>query len=86
MVSVVVTRPFCHLGRNVYPGTSIMMVPIEAAVKAREGYVSLLHGNTYQTREMVADDQPTVEVFIAPSPTNEQPVKRRRGRGRKSRT
>ncbi len=88
MVSVVVVRPFRHLERTVYDGECIEMEPIEALVKAREGYVSLDHGRTYQTRDMVA--QPvalpvTVESFIAASPTTDTPVKRRRGRPRKPR-
>jgi len=88
MVSVMVIRPFRHLGRNVFDGQWIDLDPIDAAVKAREGFVSLLHGNAYQTREMVAAEPPQVVALPAchsPASTIVEPVKRRRGRGRKAR-
>lgn len=92
MVSVVVVRPFRHLDRNVYEGQSIEMDPIDAAVKAREGLVSLLHGGgTYQTRDLVAGapvPAMTVESLDVPTPAEgpvaETPPKRRRGRPRKA--
>ena len=91
MVSVVVLRPFDYLGRQVEAGESVELEAIDAAVKAREGLVSLMHGNTYQTRDMVAatpGQAMTMGSFEAPEPTvdavPETPPKRRRGRPRKA--
>ena len=91
MVSVVVLRPFHYLGVNVAVNETIEMEPIDAAVKAREGLVSLMHGTTYQTREMVAAspvEGMSTTSFMAPDPAvdpvPETPPKRRRGRPRKS--
>lgn len=93
MVSVVVVRPFGHLGRHVDAGEWIDLEPLDAAVKAYEGLVSLSHGRTYQTRDMVASHH--VESFqisgalMAPEPASDHvpavPLKRRRGRPRKAR-
>lgn len=89
MVSVLALRPFEYLGRDVAAGEWVDMVPVDAAVKAHEGLVSLSHGNTYQTRDMVAapvQGMSTVS-FMAPEPAVDPapaPPKRRRGRPRKA--
>lgn len=86
MVSVVVTQAFPYLGRNVYPGESIEMEPIDAAVKAHAGMVSLLHGQQYQTRHMEAAEPDQSYVFLPPldqGKSDPEPPKRRRGRPRK---
>lgn len=95
MVSVRVVRPFSHNNENVYEGQWIEMEPLDAAVESHEGLVSLLHGNTYQTREMVAESPSSPvsamtfasqeEAAQAPTEHVEQaPPKRRRGRPRKN--
>lgn len=90
MVSVVVVRPFRYRDINVYDGQCIEMEAIDAIVKAREGLVSVMHGRTYQTRDMVAESPVqamTIESFAAPPPAiaseSDMPPKRRRGRPRK---
>lgn len=90
MVRVVVVRPFHHLGRTVSDGECIELEPIDAAVKAYEGVVSLSHGRLYQTRDMVAGSSlhaVTVDTVVAAmlvDPRADAPPKRRRGRPRKS--
>lgn len=91
MVNVVVLRPFRYRDVNVDVDQTIEMEPIDAAVKAREGLVSLMHGTTYQTREMVAGapvQGMSTASFVAPEPAGdplpETLPKRRRGRPRKS--
>ncbi len=85
MVSVVVLQPFIYRGADMEAGSSIEMEPVHAAIHARAGLVSLLHGsgNTYQTREMVASSSSPFNP-IAVSVTD-QPQKRKRGRPRKVR-
>lgn len=92
MVSVMVVRPFRHLDRNVFGGEWIDLEPLDAAVKSHEGLVSLLHGQTYQTRDMVAAtpvQAMTIQSFESTSEQtdtiSEAPPKRRRGRPRKVR-
>jgi hypothetical protein len=96
MVAVMVMRPFTLDGRNVFPGEAVELEPIDAAVKAHAGLVSLEHGHlsqTYQTREMVAAPVASESVQIRPgvfvSESSEsiyaKPAKRRRGRPRKVR-
>ena len=70
-VSVPVLKAFVTDGRDVSPGEIIAMSPIEAAVAARHGYVSLTR-QTYRTRHLEA-----AAVAVA------EPPRRRRGRPRK---
>lgn len=90
MVSVVVLRPFEHLGRAVASGEWIDLDPLDAAVKAQAGLVSLSHGTGYQTREMVAAAPVQAMTFgscVEPpsdEPVPQTPPKRRRGRPRKA--
>jgi hypothetical protein len=82
IVSVVAVQPFIYRGADITPLQAVEMEAIDAAVHARAGLVSLLHGRTaYQTREMVASylSQPILPVLST------EPVKRRRGRPRKVR-
>lgn len=93
-MSVLVVRPFDYLGRAVTAGEWIDLEPLDAAVKAQAGLVSLSHGNTYQTRDMVAatplQGTPvqgmTTSSFVTPPPdlVPQTPPKRRRGRPRKA--
>lgn len=93
-------RPFHHLGRDVAAGEWVELAAIDAAVKAHEGLVSLSHGRSYQTRDMVAEPpvQPVTAQAVgamtfggAPAvetsvdPVVDPPPKRRRGRPRKVR-
>ncbi len=87
-VGVVVLQPFVHQGCEVQPGRDVWLDPLDAAVKAQEGLVSLLHGDrgTYATREMTADTTGplSVHVSVATDPPL-PPLKRKRGRPRKVR-
>lgn len=92
MVSVMVVRPFTHLGHDVSGGEWVELEALDAAVKAQAGLVSLSHGQTYQTRDMVAA-APVQVVPVESRSTLAVPVdleaetlpKRRRGRPRKAR-
>ncbi len=89
LVSVVVIQPFSHLGKHVFPGADLEMEPIDAAVHAHAGRVSLLHGRTYQRKDMIAapDPEPMSVAIDIQDPVHdpiESAPKRRRGRGRKS--
>lgn len=52
-VTLPVLHAFDYQGRSFAPGDTVDMVPIDAAVYARKGLVSLT-GRTVQNREMVA--------------------------------
>jgi len=82
MVCVKVIQVFEHHA----VGDNIELEPLDAAVKAHAGMVSLLHGTLYQTREMVAASPSSLSVnsFIH-TPSTIEPATRRRGRPRKVR-
>lgn len=90
-MSVVAVRPFLYLGRVVSGGEWIDLEPIDAAVKAYEGLVSLSHGRVYQTRDMVAQSPiqaMTVDAVVAAmlvDPVPDAPPRRRRRRPSKAR-
>ncbi len=84
MVRVKVLQAFEHHE----PGDDVDLEPVDAAVKAQSGLVSLLHGQLYSTREMVAGTQlaaATVNSFLSTPSTIEPEPRRRRGRPRKVR-
>lgn len=54
-VTVRAVKPFDYNGRMVNTGSDLEMPPLDAAVHARKGNVSL---TKYQNRSMQADDAP----------------------------
>ncbi len=89
-VTVLALRDFYYHGEDIVAGQPVTMIPIDAAVEARAGNVSLdKQLPTYQRRDMVA--QPIVdEIHVSTSRVffdklNEKPqvVKRRRTRRKK---
>lgn len=83
-VRVIAIQDFELQGTAVYAGQAVELIPIDAAVRARRGEVSLdpQMRETYQTRDMVAATPVAVAVVGAtPEPG---PVHIRRPRRRKS--
>lgn len=89
-----VVRPFTHLGHDVFGGEWVELEALDAAVKAQAGLVSLSHGQSYQTRDMMAaGPAQAVTVAVESRSPLAAPVdleadtipKRRRGRPRKVR-
>ena len=79
MVSVVAIREFDLAGRWVLSGEVVDLEPLDAAIRAHRGEVSLHHDvETYRTRVMEPEPVPVTVIF---EPI--QPVTRRRGRPRK---
>lgn len=64
-VRVIAIQDFELQGRAVYAGQAVQLLPIDAAVRARRGEVSLdpQMQETYQTRDMVAE-QPVQAIRI----------------------
>ena len=81
-VRVIALQEFACDGRMVYPGQAVQMAAIDAAVRARQGQVSLDPGmrETYQTRDMVAMSAPVVTVVVAPAVVVPTKITRRRRR------
>ena len=88
-VTVVAIRGFDHDGHLYLPGDSVRMQPIDAAVAAQRGDVSLNERPTYLTRDLVAPPVTQVQIVVAQIPVEDKivepayPPKRRRGRPRK---
>ena len=79
MIAVVVLREFEFAGRWVKPGDVVDLEPLDAAIRAHRGEISLNHdAQLYRTRVMEPEPIP-VQVAVTPS----QPSPRRRGRPRK---
>ncbi len=79
MVTVVALREFRYGDRDLQIGEAVDMEPVQASVHAFAQRVSLLARPTYHTRDMVAQAVPDVVLVTA-----DAPVKRRRGRPRKT--
>ncbi len=81
-VTVLAIRDFEYCGQEIVAGQAVAMIPIDAAVEARSGNVTLnTPAPTYQRRDMVAASPATV---VASAPSEKEPtVKRRRTRRKK---
>jgi hypothetical protein len=84
-VSVVALANFAYRSRLIHEGEAVDMAPIDAAVEARKGNVSLVVGMKpfYQTRELMAQPH-VVAVSVPASEPTFIPPKRRRGRPKKA--
>ena len=83
-VTVLALRDFYYCGQDIIAGQPVAMIPIDAAVEARAGNVSLDKQATYHRRDMTAEDVPMMAAVLeALPPDPPKVVKRRRGRARK---
>lgn len=65
LVTVTAITPFTYEGREIRRGQPVSMKPVDAAIHARQGHVSLSRPekkssrrNTYRTRDLVAERLP----------------------------
>ncbi len=84
-VTVLALRDFYYHGEDIVAGQPVTMIPIDAAVEARAGNVSLdKQLPTYQRRDMTAEEAPMMaSVLEALPPDPPKTVKRRRARRKK---
>jgi hypothetical protein len=81
-VTVLALRDFYYCGQDIIAGQPVAMIPIDAAVEARAGNVSLdKQLPTYHRRDLRAEEAPMMAAVLeALPPDPPKVVKRRRSR------